>query len=85
MLVLVSDGRPNVSLAGGDIAAEVHHLGAELRARGVHAVVVDTESGPIRLGLGQELSRALGGRYLPIEQLRGSELLRAVRAAAGRA
>ena len=85
MLVLVSDGRPNVSLAGGDIAAEVHHLGAELRARGVHAIVVDTETGPIRLGLAQELSRALGGRYLPIEQLRGSELLGAVRAAAGRA
>ena len=85
MLVLISDGRANVSLGGGDVAGEVEHLAAALRGHGVQAVVVDTESGAIRMGLGRELSRALGGRYLPIEELRAADLVGAVRAEVGRA
>ncbi|MBA2450689.1 MAG: putative cobaltochelatase [Chloroflexi bacterium] len=85
LLVLISDGRANVPLGGGDVARELGLLGADLRTRGVHAIVVDTESGPIRMGLGRELSTALGGRYLPIEDLRAGDLLGAVNRMVGRA
>ena len=85
LLVLISDGRANVSLGDGDVARELGLLGAELRTRGVHAIVVDTESGPVRMGLGRELSAALGGRYLPIEDLRAGDLLGAVDRMVGRA
>ncbi|MDP8922234.1 MAG: VWA domain-containing protein, partial [Chloroflexota bacterium] len=85
LLLLVSDGRANVPLGGGDATAEAHALAAEFRARGVHAIVVDTESGPIRMGLCRDLSESLGGRYLPIEQLQAGDLLSAVRSGIGRA
>ncbi|HYU20770.1 MAG TPA: putative cobaltochelatase [Chloroflexota bacterium] len=79
LLVLVSDGRPNVSLSGGAVGDEARLLAGELRTQGIQAVVVDTESGPVRMGLGRDLSVALGGRYLPIERLRAGDLVTAVR------
>ena len=85
LLVVVSDGRANVPLGGGGVAAGVAGWAAELRARGVHAVVVDTESGGMRMGLARELSRQLGGPHLPIEQLRAGDLLTAVHQTVGRA
>jgi magnesium chelatase subunit D len=84
LFVMISDGRPNVPLGKGDLATEIRHLGGELRAQGVASLVVDTESGPIRMGMGRELSQALGGDYLPIEQLRAGDLLAAIRGVAGR-
>jgi magnesium chelatase subunit D len=85
LLLLVSDGRANVPLAGGDATADAAAMAAELRSQGVHSVVVDTETGPIRMGLCRSLSEALGARYLPIEQLRAGDLLAAVHASTGRA
>jgi magnesium chelatase subunit D len=85
LFVMISDGRPNVPLGKGDLATEIRHLGGELRAQGVASLLVDTESGPIRMGMGRELSQALGGDYLPIEQLRAGDLLAAIRGVAGRA
>ena len=53
LLVVVTDGRHN---AGGDPAPAA----GLLRRDGVAAVVVDCESGPVRLGLAAALARALG-------------------------
>jgi magnesium chelatase subunit D len=59
LLVVVTDGRHT---AGGDPAAAA----ARLRGDGIAAVVVDCESGPVRLGLAAGLAQALGGRYLSL-------------------
>jgi magnesium chelatase subunit D len=64
VLVLVSDGRANVSLASGNPTAESLDLARALRAAGVTALVVDAEDGPVRLGLARSLGEALGGQYL---------------------
>lgn len=85
LLLVVSDGRANVSLSNGDPTAEALTLAGEIRAQGIQAVVVDTESGPMRLGLCRPLSEALGATYLPLEQLRAGELLRAANVGLGRA
>jgi magnesium chelatase subunit D len=85
LLLVVSDGRANVSVGGGDPTAELLALAGEVRARGIESVVVDTESGQLRVGLCQPLSEALGATYLPLEQLRAGDLLTAANIGLGRA
>jgi magnesium chelatase subunit D len=62
LLVVVSDGRAN---AGGDPLAAAHPLAAS----GVAALVVDSEEGPLRLGLAGELARALAAPCIRLEEL----------------
>jgi magnesium chelatase subunit D len=62
LLVVVTDGRHT---AGGDPRAAA----AILRKDGVAAVVVDCESGPVRLGLAAGLAQALGAGYLNLGSL----------------
>jgi magnesium chelatase subunit D len=59
LLVVVTDGRHT---AGGDPAAAA----ANLRRDGIASVVVDCESGPVRLGLAAGLAQALGAEYLAL-------------------
>jgi magnesium chelatase subunit D len=62
LLVVVTDGRHN---AGGDPAPAA----GLLRRDGVAAVVVDCESGPVRLGLAAALARALGADCVDVAGL----------------
>jgi magnesium chelatase subunit D len=84
LLVLVSDGRTNVSLNGGNPLDELPALGFELARRRVHTVVVDPDESKIRLGFAADVARALGADYLPIAQLAAGTLAGATRAAAWR-
>ena len=59
LLVLVTDGRHT---AGGEPSAAA----ASLRSDGIASVVVDCESGPVRLGLAAGLAQALGAEYLSL-------------------
>jgi len=85
LLLVVSDGRANVAVGSGDPASELLTLAGEIRARGVESVVVDTETGPLRVGLCRPLSEALGAVYMPLEDLRAGGLLRAAHIGLGRA
>jgi magnesium chelatase subunit D len=60
LLVLVTDGR---STTGPDPVTIAPALS------GVACVVVDCESGPVRLGLAHRLATVLGGPYLRLEEL----------------
>jgi magnesium chelatase subunit D len=60
LLVLVTDGR---ATAGGDV-----DRAAALLA-GTASVVVDCESGPVRLGLAARLASRLGARLVPLDSL----------------
>lgn len=82
LLVLVSDGRANVPLAGGDPFDELRGLGAELQRRRIHTVVIDAEESKVRFGFAGEVARALGARYVPIAELQAQTLARAARGAA---
>jgi magnesium chelatase subunit D len=73
LLVLVTDGR---TTAGPDPAAAAGLL------RDVACVVVDCESGPVRLGLAGRLATLLDAKHLRLDEL-SADGLRAV--AIGRA
>jgi len=69
LLVLVSDGRATAGPEGVDPLVAAKEAAAEVRRRGVPAVVVDAEDGHTRLGLAAELADAMGARYLTLPQL----------------
>ncbi len=62
LLVVVTDGRAT-SGTGADLARSVGALA------GVAAVVIDCESGPVRLGLAVRLAAQLGGSAVRLEEL----------------
>jgi magnesium chelatase subunit D len=83
LLVLVTDGRATVPIAADPVADALRAAGM-LAADGVASVVVDCESGPIRLGLPAQLADALGGACVRLDELsadRVAGVVRAVRAA----
>jgi magnesium chelatase subunit D len=77
LLVLITDGKANVSLGGGPPMAEARALAGQLGALDLNALVLDTERFAPCLDLGglPELSRNLKGRYYSIEQLRAPDLV----------
>ncbi|WP_206812196.1 vWA domain-containing protein [Paradesulfitobacterium ferrireducens] len=79
LLVLVSDGRANVSLHGTDPAEEALAIAERIGLAGIPAWVIDSEQGFIRLGLPVELAKALGGRYSRLDELGSREIAAAVR------
>ncbi|MBI2939368.1 MAG: VWA domain-containing protein [Chloroflexi bacterium] len=81
LLVLVSDGRANVPLNGGDAVVESQRIAGEIAARNIPALAVDCETGYVRLALMRELSRGLDARYWRLEELTAEGLGGAVQAA----
>jgi magnesium chelatase subunit D len=94
LLVLLSDGRANVALGasvggarsseaavttGADPWKESLALANRLAALGVAALVLDTESGSLRLGRAAELARALGAPCLALEELSAQTLALTIR------
>jgi magnesium chelatase subunit D len=80
LLMLVTDGR---ATGGPDPVANAHRAAGLLAAAGVHSVVVDCESGPVRLGLAAGLAQCLGGAVLRLGELAAAPLADSVRAIQG--
>ncbi|MGQ9840431.1 MAG: VWA domain-containing protein [Anaerolineae bacterium] len=78
VVVLISDGRANVALQDGDPFEEALTIAARAAATGIRFVVVDTETGFVRLGLARQLCEALGGIYIQLDDVSASGLTRSV-------
>jgi len=80
LLVVVTDGRAT-SGTGADLARAAAALA------GVAAIVIDCESGPVRLGLAVRLAARLGGSAVRLEELAAASITGVIRAhtPAGRA
>jgi magnesium chelatase subunit D len=76
LLVVVTDGRAT-GARGGDHLDEARRAAGLLAAGGTASVVVDCESGPVRLGLAASLGHQLGAQTLRLEDL-GAEALAGV-------
>jgi len=75
LLVLLSDGKANVALNdGNDPWQESLRFAQLLAERGVPALVLDTETGYLRLGRARQLAQALGAEYLTLEELSAENL-----------
>jgi magnesium chelatase subunit D len=78
LLVVVTDGRAT-GARGSTAVADAHAAAGLLAAEGTAAVVVDCESGPVRLGLAGALGTALGAQTLRLEELAAESLAATVR------
>jgi magnesium chelatase subunit D len=78
LLVLVTDGR---ATGGSNALGEARRAAAYLGASGVASIVVDCESGPVRLGLAAEMADHLGGEHVLMGALSAEALDRTVRGA----
>ena len=80
LLVLLTDGKANVALtADGDPWQEALHLADQCAEQGVAALVLDTESGYLRLGRAAQVAQALGAECLTLEQLSAETLTMTIR------
>jgi magnesium chelatase subunit D len=77
LLVLVTDGR---ATGGPEPVASAHQAAALLAADGVASVVVDCETGPVRIGLAAALAATLRGAVLRPAELAAGPLADSVRA-----
>jgi magnesium chelatase subunit D len=77
LLVVLTDGR---ATSGADAVARSHAAAEILAGTGVAAVVMDCESGKMRLGLAAELAARLGAEHVPLGEVAAESLAGAVRA-----
>jgi magnesium chelatase subunit D len=80
LLVVVTDGRAT-GARGGDHVGDARRAAALLAASGTAGVVVDCESGPVRLGLAGALGAVLGAQTLRLDELAAESLAGTVRSA----
>jgi magnesium chelatase subunit D len=88
-VVLLSDGRANVTLAQVDgpaavgedspTAVEAREVASLFKENRIPSVVIDTEDGFIKLGLARRIAEAMGARCLRLDELRAEGLAQAVR------
>ncbi|GAB3859088.1 putative cobaltochelatase [Nocardioides maradonensis] len=71
LLVVVTDGR---ATGGADAVARSQQAAAYVAGLGVATVVVDSETGPLRLGLAARLAETLGAEHLPVAEVSAETL-----------
>ena len=76
LLVLVTDGR---ATGGKDAVARSQQAAEYVAGLGVTVVVVDGESGPLRLGLALRLAELLRAEHLPVAEVNAEALTDSVR------
>jgi magnesium chelatase subunit D len=75
ILLLISDGRANVSAGGGkELEQELLALAEQARAKGIYVIVIDTEIVSdsfiqMQLGYCRAIASYSGGKYYPIADL----------------
>ena len=81
LVVLLSDGRANVAMDGGNGNAveEARGFATIFEEKRLGSVVLDTELDFIKLEMARPLAEAMGARYLKMEDLRADSLADAVR------
>ena len=85
LLIVLSDGKANVALQeNGDPWRETLALADLIAERAIPALVLDTETGYLRLGRANQLSQAMGAEYLTLEALSAENLALTISARMGR-
>ncbi len=92
LLVVLSDGRANVAMGSSDPTAspgqsggsnlplaEARAMAAAIKEQHISAVVVDTETDFLRLGLAEPIAEAMGAPCIKLEELHSDALADAVR------
>ncbi|HCG91510.1 MAG TPA: putative cobaltochelatase [Dehalococcoidia bacterium] len=79
-VVLLSDGRNNVGSSKGHdhIANELTEVCSEFKHKKIKTLVIDTESGFVKLELAKKISQDLGGEYVTLDEFASENLVKAI-------
>lgn len=69
VMLIFSDGRPNVSSFGGDPLDEALFYAREVKRQGIQSILVDTEFNPMSIGYGFEIAQRMAATYLTMDRL----------------
>ena len=75
MVILISDGRSNVPIYTEDALGDSISAAKELSREPAQFLVLDCEEARFRLGLAKQLSEALQGEYVKLEQITANEIM----------
>lgn len=76
LLVLISDGRANISLHGKDPIEESLEMARKIKKEGISSVVIDTEEGFTLLEMAKNISEAMGAEYYRLENIQAEDMLK---------
>jgi magnesium chelatase subunit D len=78
LLVLISDGRANISLNGGDPVEDAKKMAQKIKLTNIKSIALDTEQGFITFGLVRQICSEMGGTYLRLEELKSAPIVSAI-------
>jgi len=80
LVVLLSDGKSNVGLGGSKTnhELELKNISQEFQYRDIRTIVIDTETGYVKLGKAKDLATHIGGTYITLEEFATQNLVNAI-------
>ncbi len=81
IMILITDGRANATDKdhGNDPVEAAMKIAEKFRKAKITSVVIDTESGFIKLGLAKKIAAAMGASYFPLKKLSQDNIIHIVR------
>lgn len=73
-LILISDGKANVSMGSGTPLEDATEIAAHIKDSGISSLVIDTEQSYIAFGLAHKISDEMGAKYLKLEELQADKI-----------
>lgn len=86
LLIVLTDGKANVPLPdteGEDSWAQTERVASQLSTLTIPTLMLDTDSGHVRVGRGKELAECLNADYLRLDELSADGLVHTIRQAVG--
>ena len=80
LLVVISDGRGNVPCYGGKAAEDTRKAAMLVAEAGYPSMVIDSETGFLKIGLAKRLADDMHARYVALDDLRADSIMDAVSA-----
>jgi len=80
LIVVLSDGKSNVGLNNSEMNRdeELHRVCNEFKFKGLRSIVIDTETGYVKLGKAKDLATHIGGTYITLEEFATQNLVNAI-------
>lgn len=79
LMILVSDGRANVSMNCGKPLEEAREVAVRICDEGIRSMVVDSEQSFLNLGTAEAIAGALDARYMKLDELNADNIVRSIR------
>gem|GEM_PF-6492788 len=79
LMVLISDGRANVSISGRNPIEETKELATSIVDDKIGTVLIDTTDGLLDLGIARELADVFRARYFKLDDMNADTITSSIR------